>query len=203
METLSKKWVLILINALLIICFGLILIFIPIQAFKSLVFAIGALIAFVGLILIFGAFNYAKESKSMVFWLFQGLFNLVIGAVVLFFPEASIKFLLILAGLWAIVLGVYQFSVGLIPDTEIKGKLWHKINGAAAVLIGILLIFTPGLIIGFVVYLFAFLLVGIGGGLLYFAFLLKRLGELKNLDEEAGETTEVDPDLSENDEIIP
>lgn len=203
METLSKKWVLILINALLIICFGIILLFIPIEAFKTLVFAIGAVIAFVGLILIFGAFNYAKESKSMVFWLFQGLFNLVIGAVVLFYPEASIKFLLILAGLWAIVLGVYQFSVGLIADPEIKGKLLHKINGAAAVLIGLLLIFTPGLIIGFVVYLFAFILLGIGGGLLFFAFLLRRLGELKTIEEETAETTEADTDLPENEEIIP
>jgi uncharacterized membrane protein HdeD (DUF308 family) len=177
MEMLSKKWVLILINAILVIGFGLILIIVPIETIKSLVFVVGTIIAFVGLVLIFGAFNYAKENKNMVFWLFQGLFNLVIGGVVMFFPEASIKFLLILGGLWAIVLGVYLISVSFITNLEIQGKNWHKINGIITIIIGILLIFFPELIIGFLIQVFGFVLFAIGGGMLYFSFLLKKLGQ--------------------------
>lgn len=185
MEMLSKKWILILINAILVITFGAILLLVPIGILKSLVFIVGAVIAFIGLILIFGAFNYAKENKSMIFWLFQGLFNMLIGGIVMFFPEASIKFLLILAGLWAIVLGVYQFSVSLISQLEIKGKIWHKANGFLAIIIGLTLIFAPEIFIGLTLLVFGFLLILIGGGMIYLALLLKRLGQVASQEEEA------------------
>ncbi len=184
MEALSKKWILILLNALLLIGFGLAIIFVPLDFLKKLIFIVGALIAFIGLVLVFGTFNYAKESKSMVFWLFQGLFNLVIGAIVMFYPEASIKFLLILSGLWAIVLGVYQFSIGLLTQSEIKGRQWHKLNGFAAIAIGLVLIFAPEIIVGFAVQVFGIILVLIGSGMLYFAFLLRRLGQIEIAEEE-------------------
>ena len=197
MELLSKKWVLILINAILVIGFGLILLIVPIETLKSLIFIVGTFIAFAGLVLIFGAFNYAKENKSMIFWLFQGLFNMVIGGIVMLFPEASIKFLLILAGLWAIVLGVYQFSVSLIPDLEIKGKLWHRINGIIAIIIGLLLIFAPELIMGLMLQIFGFLLLVIGGGMLYFAFLLKRLGKIASQENKV-EIIDIDPTIEDD-----
>ena len=173
---------------------------VPIEILKSLVFIVGTLIAFVGLVLIFGAFNYAKENKSMVFWLFQGLFNMLIGGIVMFFPEASIKFLLILAGLWAIVLGVYQFSVSLIAQLEIKGKLWHKINGFLSIIIGVLLIFAPELFVGLMIVVFGFLLLIIGGGMVYFALLLKRLGQMTSQKDEDVENINID---SVEDEATP
>lgn len=189
MEMLSKKWVLILINASLIIVSGFILLLVPLELLKSLIFIIGTLIAFIGLVLIFGAFNYARENKNMIFWLFQGLFNMVVGGIVMFFPEASIKFLLIMAGLWAIVLGVYQFSIGLFSRQEIKGKIWHKTNGLLAIIIGLVLIFAPELFMGFMLAVLGSLLILIGGGMVYLALLLKRLGKIT----EAEVIEDVDP----------
>lgn len=193
MEMLSKKWVLIMINAILVIGFGIILLLIPIEILTRFVFIIGIAIAFVGLLLVFGAFNYAKDNKNMILWMFQGIFNLVIGGIIMFFPEASIKFLLILAGLWAIVLGVYQFSVSFISNLEIQGKTWHKINGFAAILVGILLIFAPELFMEFMLQVFGFILLAIGGGLLYFSFLLKKLGKIAESKEE--ETLDLDAEI--------
>lgn len=201
MELLAKKWVLILTNALLIIGFGLILILVPTETLKSLVFVIGVVIAFVGLVLIFGAFNYARGNKNMVFWLFQGLFNMVLGGLVMFFPEASIKFLMILAGLWTIVLGVYQFSVSL-GNSELKGHLWHKINGTVAILMGFILIFFPELILGIMVQIFGFLLLLIGGGMLYLAILLKGFSKVEILIEVDEEET-LNEDNTEEEETIP
>lgn len=207
MEILSKKWVLILINSLLVMSLALLLIFVPIETLEKAVFVIGVLIGFVGLLLIFGAFNYAKESKNMIFWLFQGLFNLVIGFLVIFFPGESIKFLLILAGLWAIVLGVYQLSVGYNNSPEIKGKFWNKLNGAAAVIMGLLLIFAPYLIIGLMVQIFGIVLLAIGGGMLYFALLLRHLGQLaiqaEKIAAETAKRTEQYVDPLEDEELIP
>ena len=199
MEMLSKKWILILINAVLVIAFGVVLLLVPIEILKSLVFIVGTVIAFVGLVLIFGAFNYARENKNMVFWLFQGLFNMVVGGIVMLFPEASIKFLLILAGLWAIVLGVYQFSISLASQLEIKGKMWHKINGFLAIIIGLILIFAPEIFMGLMLLVFGFLLLVIGGGMIYLALLLKRLGQVASQEEEAEEDN-IPPT---NDEVSP
>jgi len=197
---LSKKWVLILINALLIIGFGLVFLFVPIQTIKSLVFVLGAIIAFIGLVLIFGAFNYAKENKNMIFWMVQGLFNLVIGGVVIFYPEASVKFLLILAGLWAIVLGVYQLSVSF-TSLDIKGKSWHKINGLVAIIIGLLLIFFSEMILGLLIQLLAVLVLAIGAGILYFALSLKKLGEIK-VEYDPNEKNPIDHLDDDGDDII-
>ena len=200
MELLSKKWILILTNAILIIGFGLILILVPTATLNSLVFVIGIVIAFVGLVLIFGAFNYAKENKNMIFWLFQGLFNLVLGGVVMFFPEASIKFLMILAGLWTIVLGVYQFSVSL-GNSELKGNFLHKTNGVVAILIGFILIFFPELILGIMVQVFGFLLLLIGGGMLYLTILLKGFSKVENLNDVDEEETLNEEDDTEEETI--
>ncbi len=201
---LSKKWILILINAILVTVFGLILIFVPVETLKTFIFLIGVLIAFTGLVLVFGAFNSAKDSKSMVFWLFQGLFNLVIGAMIMIFPEASIKFLLILAGLWAIVLGVYQFSVGLISESEIKGRLLHKINGSVAVILGLFVIFFPELIIGLMIQIFGLFILAIGVGMFYFSFLLRKSGKLEKQVATVDEVVDVlDSEPTKNEGFIP
>ena len=203
MELLSKKWVLILINAIIVIIFGLLLLFIPIETLKNIVFLIGTLIGLVGLLLIFGAFNYAKESKSMVFWLFQGLFNLVIGAIVMFFPEASVKFLLILAGMWAIVLGIYQFSIGIMTKSQIQSKNLHKVNGLFAIVIGLFLIFFPELLVGLMVFVFGIILLLIGAGMLYFAFMLKKLGKIAVQIEPIVEAEVIIPNPKEDSEVNP
>ncbi len=201
MELLSKKWILILINAILVISFGLILLIVPIETIKNLVFVVGIIIAFVGLILIFGAFNYAKENKNMLFWMVQGLFNLLIGGVVMFYPEASFKFLLILAGLWAIVLGVYQLSVSLNSTLELKGKTWHKINGFATILLGFLLIFFSEMIMGILIQLFGILILIIGIGMLYFSFLLKKLSKVEK-EYVPNDPPNIDPLDDDGDDII-
>lgn len=201
MELLSKKWVLILINSILVIGFGLILLIVPIETIKNLVFLVGIIIAFVGLILLFGAFNYAKENKSMIFWMVQGLFNLLIGGVVMFYPEASFKFLLILAGLWAIVLGVYQLSVSLNSTLQLKGKNWHKINGFATILIGFLLIFFSEMIIGFLIQVFGIVIIIIGASMLYFSILLKKLSKVE-AEYVPNETDHIDPLDDDGDDII-
>ncbi|MBN2237658.1 MAG: DUF308 domain-containing protein [Bacteroidales bacterium] len=177
MKLLAQKWIFILLNATLVIAFGLVLVIVPLEFLKKLVFIVGAIIAFVGLLLVFGAFNYAKENKSMVFWLFQGVFNLVIGAIVMFNTEASVKFLLILAGLWAIILGVYQFSVGLIRDSQLTHKNVLRINGLVAIALGLLLIFAPELLAGIMIQIFGFVIILVGSGMLFFAFILRKLGK--------------------------
>lgn len=178
MEILSKKWVLILINASLVIVLGFLLLLVPIETLKSFIFIIGIITAFIGLVLIFGAFNYAHENKNMLFWLFQGLFNMVVGGILIFFPEESEKFLLILGGLWVIILGVYQFSISLVSKYEIKGKTWHRVNGLLSILIGFILIFAPELFSGVMLAAFGSLLIFIGGGMVYLAILLNRLGKI-------------------------
>ena len=184
METLSKKWVLILINALFVLIIGLLLIFIPIEVLKTFVFVLGILIAFIGLILVFGVFHYAKKNERMIFWLLQGLFNLVIGGAIMFFPDASIKFLLILGGLWIIVLGVYQLSVGMISNPELKSKGILKLNGLTLIIIGFLLIFVHELIVGIVVQLLGIMLLLLASGMLYFAYILKQMTKAINHIEE-------------------
>ena len=52
----------------------------------------------------------------------------------------------------------------------------HKLNGFLSTIIGLLLIFNPELFMDFGFQILGFLLLIIGSGMLYFAFLLKGLG---------------------------
>jgi uncharacterized membrane protein HdeD (DUF308 family) len=184
MEILSKKWLLIFLNALAVFAIGLILLLTPIEVIRSFVFVVGIVIAFMGLLLIFGAFAHLSTNKTAVFWLIQGMFNLLIGGIVLFYPEASFRFLMILSGLWALVIGIYQFSVSF---TAINSSVLLRVNGFVVIGLGLVLIFAPELFVGLMIQILGLLLVLIAGVMFYFSFLLYQFKPEKEIEKPTNE----------------
>lgn len=180
MEALKNKWFLLMANATIAIIVGLIFLFVPEQTLATIGFAAGIIVLLSGLFLVFGAFSYAKKGQNMFFWLIEGLINLSLGIILIINPAWLIEFLLILIGLWALILGIYQLYTGFAHAKEIKNATLLKINGLAAAVIGLILLLKPEMVASFIVQLLGVISVLIGAIMMYFAFLLKKVAKNVN-----------------------
>lgn len=174
MEALKNRWFLLMANATIAIIVGIVFLFVPEQTLKTIGFAAGIIILLSGLFLVFGAFSYAKKGQNMFFWLVEGLINLALGIILIVNPIWLVEFILILIGLWALVLGIFQLYTGFASSKDIKNNALLKINGVAAAVIGLILLFKPDMVASFVVQLLGVISILIGGIMMYFAFLLKK-----------------------------
>jgi uncharacterized membrane protein HdeD (DUF308 family) len=179
MEALKNKWFLLMANAAIAIIAGVVFLFVPEQTLKTIGFAAGIVILLSGLFLVFGAFSYAKKGQNMFFWLVEGIINLSLGIILIVNPAWLVEFLLILIGLWALILGVYQLYTGFVSSKQIKNNSLLKINGLASAVIGLVLLFKPDMVASFVVQLLGIISILIGGIMMYFAFLIKKAGKVQ------------------------
>jgi len=180
MEALKNKWFLLMANAAIAIIAGIVFLFVPEQTLATIGFAAGIIILLSGLFLVFGAFSYAKQGKNMFFWLVEGLINLSLGVILIVNPSWLLEFLLILIGLWALILGLFQLYTGFVNSKQIKNATLLKINGLAALVIGLVLLFKPDMVASFIIQLLGVISILIGGVMMYFAFMMKRVAKQVN-----------------------
>ena len=180
MEALKNKWFLLMANAAIAIIAGIVFLFVPEQTLTTIGFAAGIIILLSGLFLVFGAFSYAKQGKNMFFWLVEGLINLSLGVILIVNPSWLLEFLLILIGLWALILGLFQLYTGFVNSKQIKNATLLKINGLAALVIGLILLFKPDMVASFIIQLLGVISILIGGVMMYFAFMMKKVAKQIN-----------------------
>jgi len=183
-------------NAVIAILAGIIFLFVPDQTLKTIGFVAGIIILLSGLFLVFGAFSYAKEGKNMFFWLLDGLVNLSLGIILIVEPIWLVQFILLILGLWALVMGIFQLYTGFSSSKNISNSGVMKLNGIISAVIGLILIFKPDMVAGFIVQLFGVLSLLIGGIMMYFAFLIKKVEKRMTTTVDAEvieEVTEEDP----------
>lgn len=180
MEALKNKWFLLMANAAIAIIAGIVFLFVPEQTLTTIGFAAGIIILLSGLFLVFGAFSYAKQGKNMFFWLVEGLINLSLGVILIVNPSWLLEFLLILIGLWALILGLFQLYTGFVNSKQIKNTTLLKINGLAALVIGLVLLFKPDMVASFIIQLLGVISILIGGVMMYFAFMMKKVAKQMN-----------------------
>ncbi|NPD47374.1 HdeD family acid-resistance protein [Lentimicrobium sp. S6] len=180
MEALKNKWFLLMANAAIAIIAGIVFLFVPEQTLATIGFAAGIIILLSGLFLVFGAFSYAKQGKNMFFWLVEGLINLSLGVILIVNPSWLLEFLLILIGLWALILGIFQLYTGFAHSKQIKNATLLKINGLAALVIGLILLFKPDMVASFIIQLLGVISILIGGVMMYFAFMMKKVAKQMN-----------------------
>ena len=137
----SKWWVLLLI--------GIVLAFIGIYMIASPKMALVSIVQYLGAIfLIFGAVIAIANYRSMKqwpsgFWFGGGIFNLVIGMVLLFFPAFSVKIFVVLIGIFGILTGLFFFFFFQSNKDLILNRWFYLVNSAVPFILGIILIFNP------------------------------------------------------------
>ena len=170
---LARNWWAIALRGVAGLLFGIVAIVEPTAAMLSLAWLLGAYLLIDGVFAIVGAVRAAEHHERWGLLLGEGVLNLVMGAIVWFFPAGAIlAAVLILAG-WALLTGalmlVSSFRLG-----SGHGRLWLALGGVVSLIWGVLLAASPltGAVV--VTWWFGIYAVVFGVTMIVLAFQLRR-----------------------------
>jgi uncharacterized membrane protein HdeD (DUF308 family) len=177
---LAKNWWAIGIRGALAILFGLVALFLPGATMLSLVFVFAAYTFVDGVFGIISSVRAARQNERWGYLLLEGLVDIAVAAIAVFWPAITVAVFVFLIAFWAIVTGILELVAAFRLEL-VDGRGWLIFGGIVSILFGALLIVTP--MIGAVVltwWLGAYALV-FGVALVVLAFRLRgRLDTLKH-----------------------
>lgn len=132
-----------MLNGLAAMLFGGIALFYPETTLLVLVTYFGVLAVFLGVFLILAAALNRGSTNLWTFWLLEGMLNLVIGAVILVYPEITVSVFLVVLAIWAIMIEVIQLISALRLRRVVRHRWPFVINGSLALLFGIIVLANP------------------------------------------------------------
>ena len=171
-SVLAANWWAVAIRGVLGIIFGLIALFFPGATILSLVLVFAAYLVVDGIFAIIAAVRAARRHDRWGMLTFEGIINILTGAIAVLWPGLTVIAFIIIMAAWAIVTGALVLAAAFRLNIQ-HGRWWLLLSGAASVVFGVLLISAP--LAGAVVltwWLGAYALV-FGGALLVLAFRLR------------------------------
>ena len=130
-----------LIKAVLIAIAGICVIAWPQASAQYLLWAIAALLVLDGIAGVFSLFNAGERGA----YFFQGLISLAVGAVLFLWPGATIRTLVLVFGAWAILNGIALLMTLKDLDQDEALRQVQKVAGIVLTVVGVVLIFWPGI----------------------------------------------------------
>jgi uncharacterized membrane protein HdeD (DUF308 family) len=162
---LGDVWWSLLVRGFLAVGLGIAAIFWPRDTLEFLVRLVGLYVLFDGIVSLVGAFRARELSAYLV----PGLISIVIGGILLFWPDITERLLLIIVGIWALFQGLPLFWTGRQADPDDPERSLAMTIGGTAAIAGVILVIWPGtgsVAISWVIGIAALL---IGGLLIYLA----------------------------------
>jgi uncharacterized membrane protein HdeD (DUF308 family) len=139
----KNNWFMFVVNGLIAILFGLMIIFIKEETIIKLTLYFGLLILAGGAILLIVAVRNMKQEKPHALLLAESIAAILIGAIIAFYPQQSLKFFLILVGVWAVIIGLMQIIMAVQMKNKVSNHNLFTINGVITLVVGLLLFFDP------------------------------------------------------------
>ncbi len=122
------------------------------------------------------------RSRELTSYLLPALISLAVGAVLLFWPGVTVKWLLVFLGIWALFMGAGLFLSGRKADKNDPNSSTFTTLGAVLAIIGLVLIFWPGTGVTTLIWLVAGLAFLVGAILIFLALKLRRVNQrLENI----------------------
>lgn len=130
-----------LIKAVLIAVAGVCVIAWPQTSAQYLLWAVAALLVVDGIAGVLSLFNAGERGAYLI----QGLISLAVGAVLFIWPGATIRTLVLVFGGWAILNGIALLWTLKDLDQDEPLRKVQKIAGIVLTVVGVVLIFWPGI----------------------------------------------------------
>ena len=73
----------------------------------------------------------------------EGIMDAIIGLFFIIYPGLTMKVFIIIIGIWAVMLGVYQLITYFTVEAAPRNRFFYLINGLLAVLMGVFMISNP------------------------------------------------------------
>ncbi len=140
---LQKSWWLVVLRGIFAIIFGILALVWPGVTLLVLIIFFGAYSLVDG---VAGVIRAISARRSLPRWwlvLLSGLAGIAVGVITFAWPGITAFALLILIGVWAIVLGIFEIGAGIEGRKVVSDHWWLIVSGVLAVIFGILLLALP------------------------------------------------------------
>jgi uncharacterized membrane protein HdeD (DUF308 family) len=141
LNALSRNWWATVLRGLLAIGVGILAWTRPEIFWASLVlgFAVYAIVD--GLFAIVAAIK--GETRDRVLHLLEGVLGIVVGVIVLLYPDQAGRAIVLVIGLWAAATGIVEIASAIRLRQEIEDELLLGLGGVVSVILGAVLIVRP------------------------------------------------------------
>jgi uncharacterized membrane protein HdeD (DUF308 family) len=173
----KSSWVIFLTNGLIAILFGMLALLVPHDTILATTIYVGLVILIAGLITLYVTYKNFKAKKPYMLLMAEGLFALAIGAIIAFYPKSSLYIFLILVGIWAVIMGLFQIIIAVQMRKKTSNHSLFTINGIITLVFGLLLFFDPFGAIKALFVIIGLIAVVAGVLMLYLAIKVKRIKE--------------------------
>lgn len=188
MKTKSyKNWWFLTINGIIAILFGLLFLFYTKELINFIITAFGIIILAVGIVYLVIAIYNLKKDKGLFLNFFLGIIFFAIGLFILIFPKISLGVFLVLMGVWAIVVGIFQLIILKNVGKNFPAKNLLLFNALLISVMGLIMFFNPFEFTDFVVKLLGFFSIIFGLVMIYLSFKIRKV--LMKTEKEVGNTS--------------
>ena len=140
---LDRPWWELVLRGIMIMIFGMLALVYPGLTIAVLVIFFGAFVFIEGIFQMVGSFAVKAENPQWTLMFINGLFNFIIGVIVLAWPGMSALVLLWFIGAWALISGTVQLVFGLQAPGGSADKGLHIIGGIIGITFGLLAFIWP------------------------------------------------------------
>jgi uncharacterized membrane protein HdeD (DUF308 family) len=129
------------LKGIIVLILGIICLSNPDTALTAITVYLGILALLGGLIVLF--ISLRNKGKYWQFWIGEGIFNLVIGLLMVSFPRATIGVIIVLISLWIVAMSIIQ----MVTYNAMKNAGYRSpmliFSAILSLLVGLLLLFNP------------------------------------------------------------
>ena len=136
-----NSWWIEALKGALVLILGIICLANPAGALAAIAIYLGilAIVAGLGIVVV----SMSRKGSNWKFWIVEGIFNLVIGVLLVSYPKVAINVLIVFISLWIIAMGIIQiFTYNNLKKSGYTSQM-VLITAILSLLIGILLLFNP------------------------------------------------------------
>ncbi len=178
-----KNWWFLALNGLVLMVFGLLVLFFDQEQIKQLIHYFGIIVLVIGAILLLFGINNLRRDKSGTVILIESIAAIAIGLAFIFYPQASLSLFLILTGIWIVIVGIIQLVILVNIKRMLNNKNILFINGLLTVGLGVALLFNPFVWGVFLIKLIALMSTLFGLVLIYFSFVLRTVKKIEETEK--------------------
>lgn len=139
---LAENWWALAIRGVAAILLGLIALFVPGATMLSLALLFAAYLLVDGVFGIVAAVRAARADQRWGMLLFEGLLDIVMGAVAFLFPVSAVLAFVLVTAAWALITGALMTGSAFKLTRE-HGRWWMLLSGIVSILFGIALVISP------------------------------------------------------------
>ncbi|WP_413628047.1 DUF308 domain-containing protein [Fructilactobacillus vespulae] len=143
---------------------SLIIIHNPINSIKTIIFIVAFALIFEGIIKMIDILNLDKNlgiNNNLI--IFNGIFDLILGIVLVSFPDLAIAYMGIMLAIWFIFDSILEIWFTKFIKMQNKSYYWlNLIMGIIGIIFGLILLVNPGIAVSIALLLLAFYLLFFG-----------------------------------------